>query len=129
MIVTKFNYDKNADEVKKWGAKYAFPLPPALMLPDTGFIIEGLVCGFLYCSNSSLGWLEWVFANPERSQEDRAQGLDILFRVIEKTAKELGIKALFSASGLASYSKVLERNGFSETDKNVTHYIKLVGGA
>ena len=129
MEVTPFDYQKHALEVMCWLSKHSFALPPENMLPvKTGFIVEGIACGFLYITNSSLGWLEWVFSNPEKPKEERDQALDLIFNKAQERAKELGISALFSAAGIPAYAKILERNGFKETDKNVSHYLKVLGG-
>lgn len=127
MNVVAFDYEKHSAEVSRWGSQHSFPLPPKEMLPNTGFMVNETACGFLYSTNSSLAWLEWVFSNPEKSEHERQESLDILFQMIEATAKELDIKAVFSASAIPAYSKILLRNGFNETDKNVTHYIKMMG--
>jgi hypothetical protein len=127
-LLHKFSYHEHAEEVRRWGKKHAFPLPPEQMLPDTGFIVNEIACGFLYVTNSSLGWIEWVFSNPEKTKEERAEGLDLVFKAVQKLSKELGIQALFSAAATKAYANVLERNGFNETDKSVTHYLKILGG-
>jgi hypothetical protein len=126
-VVSPFHYETHAPEVRKWLTKHNFPLPPENILPTTGFIIEDLACGFLYSSNSRLGWIEWVFSNPEKTQSERSEALDILFLLLETTAKELKIEVLFSSSKISAYSDILLRNGFKETDKNMTHYIKMIG--
>lgn len=128
MIVSKFNFEAHSQSIQKWGLKYGFPLPAQEILPETGFIVEDLACGFLYKTNSKLAWLEWVFSNPEKPKEDRAKALDLIFKTIEQEAKSQGFLVLFSAAAISGYAQVLQRNGFQETDKNVSHHIKLIGG-
>jgi hypothetical protein len=128
MKALTFKYKEHAAEVAQWLTKHSFPLPPEHLLPTTGFIVEGIACGFLYCTNSSFGLLEWVFSNPKRSKEERTQAIDLIFKLVEETSSNLGITALFSAASIPAYAKILERNGFNETDKNVSHYIKTLGG-
>lgn len=123
-----FEYDKHYEEANSWGRKHNFPLPGREYLPDIGFVVPGLAVGFLYTSNSKIGWVEWVFGNPEASKDDRAQAIDLVIKLIEYCAKDLGIEALFSSSGSPAYQSVLERHGFDATDKNVTQYIKKIGG-
>lgn len=127
MVAHKFNYEEHAVMVGKWLTKHSFPLPPKDLLPDIGFLVDDAACGFLYTTNSKLGWVEWVFSNPEKPKEDRAAALDVVFKLLENVANQVGITALFSAASIPGYAAVLERNNFKSTDKNITHYIKLLG--
>lgn len=129
MNAVKFNYEEHAGIVAKWPEKHFFPLPPREFLPEIGFVVENAACGFLYTTNSQLAWVEWIFSNPEKPKEVRTESLDVLFKLLEITARELGFKVLFSASGFDAYSQVLERNGFSKTDLNMVHFVKLLGGS
>lgn len=129
MMAYKFDYNEHAKLVEKWPEKHNFPLPPPEFLPDVGFIVDDTACGFLYISNSKIGWVEWVYSNPEKPKEQRADALDMLFKLLEITAKELGIRVLFSASAIPAYKSILERNGFEITDKDVVHYLKVLGGS
>lgn len=127
MKITQFNYEKHADEVMKWGSKHKFPLPAKEFLPETGIMVDDSAVGFVYLSNSNLAWIEWIFSNPEKSPDERKEALDLLMSTLEKIAIAHGMKAIFSSSGHDGYRKVLERNGFQETDVNVVHHIKGIG--
>lgn len=128
MHAETFDYKKHADMVRKWGETHQFPLPPYDMLPSTGFMVEDKACGFLYTTNSKIGWLEWVFSNPEKTKEERKEALDLLFKLIEYTARDLQVGVLLTASHVPAYADIVSRNGFQETDKNITHFIKILGG-
>jgi hypothetical protein len=127
MKTIQFNYEQHASMVNKWAEKHSFPLPPKEYLPETGLIVEDTAAGFVYLSNSNLAWVEWIFSNPEKSPEERQESIDSLMSTLEKIAIAHGAKALFSSSGSEGYRKVLERNGFTETDKNVIQHIKRIG--
>lgn len=128
MKAEKFDYDKHHEMVSKWLEKHSFPLPPKDYLPSVGFVVNDTACGFLYISNSKLGWIEWVFADPLKSLEERQRALDTLFALLYLKAQEFEIEALFSSSSIPAYEAVLTRNGFKVTDKNVTHFVKLLKG-
>jgi hypothetical protein len=126
MDIKLFDYETDSAEVSKWGEKHSFPLPPKDILPATGFMVNEAACGFLYMTDSRIAWLEWIFSNPEKTKEERAEALDLLFQKLESHAKERGIAVIFTSCGSDGYSRVLGRNGFEETDKNVTQYIKIM---
>src|SRR6478609_4128412 len=121
-MIEPFRYSQHAEMVSKWGDKYKFPLPPYQFLPNRGYVVDDTACGFLYNTDSRLGWIEWVFANPEKTAEERKRCLDILFKTLIETAKELGMEAIFSAASHEGYREVLKRCEFSESDRNVTHF-------
>ncbi len=126
-MTESFNYEKHSKLVRAWGKKHRFPLPPKQMLPAIGYVVNEAACGFLYLTDSKIALLEWVFGNPEKTKEERAEALDVLFSLLEKTAKELKYEMLFTMAGTDAYRSIVERNGFEETDKNVTHHIKFLG--
>lgn len=127
MKVSDFNYEEHAPEVSKWLEKHQFPLPPEQMLPPEGYMIEDIACGFLYTTDSTFGWIEWVFSNPTKTKEERQVALDLLMALLEAQAKDLGVEVIFSSASVNAYHAILKRNGFMETDRDVTHYVKMLG--
>lgn len=127
MKIVPFIYEEHANEVKAWGAKHEFPLPPKEFLPDVGLVVNDAAVGFVYTTNSKMAWIEWVFANPDKTAEERKESLDHLMSALEKVAIIGGMKVLFSASGTHAYREILGRNGFQETDKNMIHHVKGIG--
>jgi hypothetical protein len=121
-----FNYEQDAPTVIEWGKAHTFPLPPQECLPDIGYIANETAAGFLYTTNSRLAWMEWVFADPKKSKEERAQALDTLIEYLCAVAEDKGCLAVFSASGFKAFSEVLERNGFKESDSGMKHYLHFV---
>lgn len=128
MIAEAFDYQKHAALVTSWGKKHNFPLLPKEFLPNIGFMVGDTACGFLYSTNSAMGWVEWVFTNPEKSKEERKEAINMLFDLIEVAAQELKVKALFSAAANPAYAQILKRHGFEKTDENVIHFVKNLGG-
>jgi hypothetical protein len=127
MKIIPFSYEEHAERVNEWGERHHFPLPPPDLLPDIGMMVDDTAVGFLYSTNSKLGWIEWIFANPEKTPEERKEAIDTLLSALEKAAIIRGMKVLFSSSGSDAFKGVLERNGFAKTDENVTQYVKGVG--
>lgn len=126
-MITSFDSKDHFEKITGWGKKHDFPLPPLDFLPDIGLVVNDAAVGFLYTSNSKLGWIEWVFSNPDKSSEERTEAIDTLMSALEKIAIVRGVKALFSSAGSDAYKKILERNRFNPTDTNVTQYVKGIG--
>ncbi len=67
----KFRLLKEADmpEVSSWFVKHKWPISPGPeILPDTAYIAEidgvPLAVSWIYLTNSTIFWLEWVATNP-----------------------------------------------------------------
>lgn len=126
-MIKDFVYDQHAKTIREWGSKHSFDLPIAELLPQLGLVVNDAACGFLYQTDSKLGWLEWVYANPNKSKEERKEALDLLFQEMERRAIILGFKCLFSAAAHQAYADVLHRQSFQLTDSSVKHFIKKIG--
>ena len=76
------------------------------ILPDNKqcFIIEcnntPVACGFLFVDKTApIGYLTWVVSNPKYREKNRRRMLELLIENIERKAKQLGIKFLFTVCG------------------------------
>ena len=76
------------------------------ILPDSKqcFIIEcnntPVGCGFLFVDKTApIGYLTWVVSNPEYKEKNRRRMLELLIENIERKAKQIGIKFIFTVCG------------------------------
>ena len=76
------------------------------ILPDNEqcFMVEcngtPVVCGFLFVGKTApIGYLTWVVSNPNYREPNRRELLELLIMNIEKHAKSLGVKFLFTVCG------------------------------
>ncbi len=101
-LIEEGDYEKFCE----WWAYSRFPAPPKEYLPNHGF--GGLkitdengidVCaGFLFETNSSLAWLEFIVASPEiRDKEVRKEALTDLIRYLTVHAQQKGFKSVFAS--------------------------------
>jgi len=77
--------------------------PTKELLPENGtggYIVEKgnvpIVVGFLYTTNSKVGWVEWIVSNKSYREEDRKQALELLINGIEYVAKNSGCSIILS---------------------------------
>ena len=77
--------------------------PTKELLPENGtggYIVEKgnvpIVAGFLYTTNSKVGWVEWIVSNKSYRKEDRKQALELLINGIEHVAKNSGCSIILS---------------------------------
>lgn len=105
-----------------------FPPIPQNALPDDGIMVyedtQLIAAGFLYTTNSSLCWLEWVTTNPTASPEARNRALNMLLEKLSQRAKALGFTHIFSSLQDKGLINRYQKAGFNCTDTNMTNVIK-----
>lgn len=115
----------------KWWDDWGWQAPPIEALPSNGeggfMVTKGdheICAGFLYFTNSSLAWLEFVISNKEYKESDRADAILFLIDNLCLAAKENNYKAIWTCVKHPSLIKKYEANGFIKTDLNATEMIK-----
>ena len=83
----------------EWKDKF----PTKDLLPENGtggYIVEkggiAIVAGFLYTTNSKVGWVEWIVSNKDYRDKDRKDALELLISGIEHVAKASGYSIILS---------------------------------
>lgn len=90
--------------VKWWGMYPEWKQHPTKdMLPDNGtggFIVEKhgapIVAGFLYTTNSKVGWMEWIVSDKNYKNKDKKDAIELLITGMEHVARESGCKIILS---------------------------------
>lgn len=112
-----------------WQAHGWNPVPLAI-LPRCGIWIEDdtgnpLAAAFLYMENSGVGvaWLEWMVTNPAIAPRKAYVAIGVITQAAREVALELDYGVLMTTCRQESLARTLEKNGFSVTDRGVTHLI------
>ncbi len=112
----------------KWWQGHNFPPLPLGFLPQKVFIYnngeQDTYCCTMYKTDSLLAWVAWQISNPEL--ESKKDELKEVFLSIEKYAKELGYKLLFTTSKHSTVINKLTESGFIVGDNKVNHYLKEI---
>jgi len=95
--------------------------PTKDLLPENGtggFIVEKnntpIIAGFLYTTNSKVGWIEWIVSNKDYREKDRKQAAELLVSGIEHVAKISGCEIILSVG---------RNKGLIQTHKNLGYTI------
>jgi len=110
--------------LSSWWRGWSWPLVPKECLPQTGYIIDDLCAGFLYKTDSSIAWMEWIISNPKADKFVRGEALDVLIVSLIEKAKEQGFSSIFTSSNKLSFKDRLIKHKFIETDKDVSQFIR-----
>lgn len=90
-------FDKtDFDEVSSWYHKRNQTPVPLEHLPQFGYIIPGIACGFLVQTDSTSAFLEGFATNPEAQSYHKIDALDAIAKKLIEVAKELGYSHVFA---------------------------------
>jgi len=95
---------------KDWGNH-----PSKEMLPQNGtggLMVEldgkAIVSGFLYLTNSKVGWIEWVVSDPNYKGDNKKEAIELLIHGLEDVAKKQGCEIILSVGRNKSLIKIHE---------------------
>jgi hypothetical protein len=117
------------ETLQEWWAKWKWPVVTKEMLPLNG--LGGLmiykedipiVAGFLYLTNSSIAWMEWIVSNKEYKEADRKEALELLIVELEKVALSVGKNIIFSVGKNKSLINIHKDLGYT-VDENASYEI------
>jgi hypothetical protein len=116
-----------------WWNDNRFPPPPRDMLPEngTGGIMvssNGIdVCsGFLYLTNSKCAWCEFIVANFNYRDPDRADCILFLINSLKEIAKQNGFKYIYTTVKNKSLIEKYEQCGFIKGDNNSQEMVSKI---
>ena len=128
-----FKQAEHLEEIDKWISfwwKDKAPLP-VRHLPSTGYVVRQdkllLAAGWLYVSNSLLGWMEWIVVNPQALKPIRNEALDMLISGILNKAAIYSVEAVVMSTPHLSLARKIKSLGFTVLEDNTTTYVRDLG--
>lgn len=117
------------ETMKEWWDKHDFTHVSPSMLPENTFVVynnKGVpthsIC--FYNTDSELCWLGFPISNKE--VEEKQDCFYFLMKGVEKYAKKLGYRLLFTTSENPAVQHILTKSNYVIGDINVNHYIKII---
>lgn len=107
-----------------WWKAHGWDALPCIDIPDTGFIANENAFACLYIDiHGRFGLLEWLVTNPDCSARESLKAInEVLDRCLE-TAKEVGVKRLYSVLKNENLVKLYQKHGFIKGDTQVCDMI------
>lgn len=129
--LTSEDYSEN---LVKWWNDWKWTAPPREFLPDNGlggFMVcdedYPVVAGFLYTTNSSVAWVEFIVSNIEyRHKENRKKAIRLLILTLEELAKINGKKYIYSSLKSEPLINAYMDCGFVKGSSNTQEMIKTI---
>lgn len=114
----------------EWWAGHGWDAVPFVVLPRCGVLVENgdgmpVAAAFLYMENSGVGvaWMEWTVTNPSISPRVAFLAITMLTQSVREVALELDYGVVMTTARQESLVRVLKRNGFTVTDREMTHLL------
>lgn len=111
-----------------WWTWHEFAPVNQLLLPKRGQVIysgETPICAaFLYSSDSAIGWIEFVVANPDAGARSVARGIDLLLESLIALSQSIGQACLFTSTNRRGLVRKYERAGFKVGDTQTTQLVR-----
>lgn len=128
MIARDFDFEKDYEMICGWWDKHGWSRIQPEQLPQSGVVIEDgnpIVACFLYNTDSTIGWIEWMVSDPDSNVHHRREAIMMAIKYLKAKAKELGLKHLFTSAHNKHLIEKFKESQFIITDENVTH---MIGG-
>lgn len=132
MYIRKLEHSDYDDILSKWWKDWRWSAPPRDFLPEdaTGGLIiydeEVPVCaGFVYMTNSKVGWVEFIVSNMEyKDKENRRLYLSTLVNSLGNILKNVGAKYTYVSLKNESLIKIYEELGYVKGSQGCLEMIK-----
>jgi hypothetical protein len=113
-MIRKIELDKDYETLSLWLKNHNKPSMNKELFSDSGFMVDEIVAGFLYKTNSSICLVENFISDPASEKNARRTAINTLFKTIIEEAKSCGFKMMFTSVILNSLHKNLKEVGFVE---------------
>ena len=123
-MVRVWDRDTDYETLKAWWDGHGWTPLSAEDIPDTGYIANECAFGCLYIDiHMRFAMLEWVVTDPSRPPRACLMALNEVLDKLLGTAKEVGVKRVYSVLKHEGLVKLYEKHGFVKGDTQVCDMI------
>lgn len=127
----RFLKEDDYDTLVKWWEDNRFPAPSRDMLPENGtcgimvYKDDVEICaGFLYLTNSSMAWCEYIVANFHYRDDDRQEAILKVIDTISLIAKDRGVRVMYTSLNRDSLINSYKKCGYITGSGKCTEMVK-----
>lgn len=128
-LATRVISTSDYTEICHWWESHSWPIIPLEGLSKNGVFIfdevtnRGVCAGWVFSSDSSVAWMEYLVKNPEFTSEITNKALDLLIHELIQKSKDLGFTVLFTTTNSNALTSRYDRLGFLKGDEGMTQFI------
>lgn len=112
-MVAPFNIDAHLGDVQRWAIQQGVEPPAPDILPAVGLMVPDVAAGWLYQTDSRVGFLEYFLTNPLAPLVARHTAISAIAVELIAKAKALGLARVVSMTSHRSIGRISMRLGFS----------------
>ena len=120
MLTTRQIQENDWEFIPEWHKQYPdWPVLPRDAYPENG--LGGLVvsndgvpfaAGFVYLSNSSICWVDWIISDNDYREDNRDEGIELLIANLCSVAKNAGGKFVLTIVNTPKLIDKYKNQGF-----------------
>lgn len=134
LTIRQLNDTDYDNTLLNWWTDWGWKAPEKDFLPNNGegglIVYDGeepICAGFIYMTNSSVAWVDWIISNKQyRKKPHRKEALIELVKALTNVAKDAGSKysyALIKSKGLIEIYESLQ---YTKGDSYTSEMIKVL---
>lgn len=127
--INKYRPVQHYDTLSDWWKAYNWQPVHPRMLPEDGYVVtydtKPICAAFLYKTDSCIAWAEWIISDPTAERGAKDESLDMLLNHLWTKARQQGFTVLFTSTNMEKLKTRLSRVGFTQTDQNVTQFMRI----
>lgn len=120
MQARPFSFHNDYATLQLWWAAHGWEAVPPDHLPEVGFIINDLVAGFIYKTDSAFCWLEFIISNPDSHEDERSRALDCLLHACVEWVSKSRFKTILSTIKHKRLIEHYKQVGFIQADTEMS---------
>lgn len=118
-MITQWSPKKHYRAIASWYHARGLEAPSLAQLPQVGFIVDGIVAGWVYQTDSSVALLDAVISNPATIPSRRKQATKVLCSTLVDAAVEMGYRDVLFTSSHPTIKRAGEELGFRRLNQEV----------
>lgn len=119
MLIEPFIFKTDFNTINEWRMKRNIRHASPVEVPALGFMAtknaEPVAAAFLRQCEGSYGMIDCIITNPQAESNDRHEALDLLFKELIETAKQINLSELIGFSIDVSTLERSKEHGFKES--------------
>lgn len=114
-----YNEQKHYDMLKKWCEDRNIPAFEKELIPKIGFVVNDLIMGFLYQTDSGIMLIESYISDKNSDKEKRKESMKTLTETLLTVAHQLGAKIVMTMIKDDNMSNHFKPYNFNEYDSSL----------
>ena len=131
MKVRKFNNLRDYNTLTSWLRGHNLSVFPVSSLSQNGFMVEcdgkDIVCGFLYSTDSDMGWIECIVKNPKIDKYMAGEAISVVWVSMLDRAKEMGMRVILCVPKQKQLIEKAKQLGFTIIERDVSLMMRRFG--